>query len=241
MATIRDLLQMSLEELRLAHLGNRISDRIRNHTSQDTIKPLTFLGFYTDCGNYAGSLVMLMLLFPEEFLPGGVSTRSVLPLVDGAGDRADVLRHEGNLVQKSGRGVNNYRTNLLEAMLGQLGDEVRNTQKLWEYVAIRCLEDHDASWSLTQKEFIEKMLASKEQGTACQLRTASFQTCTELNLDLNAYYISVKKIAGCIVAGGDAAAFPDYNSIMYVTGCSKNASRKLWAAIPVLRNKLLDH
>ena len=144
-------------------------------------------------------------------------------------------------MQKSGRGVNNDRTNLLEAILGELGDEVRYTQKLWEYVAIRCLEDHDASWSLTQKEFIVRMLASKEQGTACQLRTASFQTCTELNLDLNAYYLKVEKIAGCIVARGDAAAFPDYHSIISVTGCSKDASRKLWYAITVLRNKLLDN
>ena len=238
MATIRDLLQMSQEELWQAHLGKKISDSIRNHKSQDTIKPLALLGFYTDCGNYAGSLVMFMLLFPEEF---GVSIQSILPLVDGAGDRADVLRHEGNLVQKSGRGVNNYRTNLLEAILGELGDEVRYTQKLWEYVAIRCLEDHDASWSLTQKEFIVRMLASKEQGTACQLRTASFQTCTELNLDLNAYYLKVEKIAGCIVARGDAAAFPDYHSIISVTGCSKDASRKLWYAIRVLRSKLLDN
>ena len=240
MATIRDLLQISLEELRLAHLGNRISDRIRNHTSQDTIKPLTFLGFYTDCGNYAGSLVMLMLLFPEEFLPGGVSTQSILPLVDGAGDRANVLHNEGKFMQKSGRGVNNYRTNLLEAILGELGDEVRYTQKLWEHVAVHCLED-EASWSLTQRRFIERMLASNEQVTACQRKIASFQTCTELDLDLNAYYISVKKIAGCIVAGDDAAAFPDYNSIMCVTGCSKKASRKLWDAIAVLRQKLLDH
>ena len=68
MATIRDLLQMSLEELWQAHLGNSISDRIRNHQSQEGIKPLALIGFYTDCGNYAGSLVMLMLLFSEEFL-----------------------------------------------------------------------------------------------------------------------------------------------------------------------------
>ena len=238
MATIQELLLMSQEELWQAHNGNKISDRIRNHKSQHTIKPLALIGFYTDCGNFAGSLVMLMLLFPEEF---GVSMQSILPLVDGEGDRADVLRYEGNPVQKSGRGANNYRTNLLEALIGQLGDELRNTQKLWEYVAIRCLEDHDASWSLTQKEFIEKMLASKEQGTACQLRTASFQTCTELKLDLNAYYLKVEKIARCIVARGNADAFPDYHSIILETGCSKDASRKLWYAIRVLRRKLLDN
>ena len=238
MATIRDLLQMSQEELWQAHLDKKISDSIRNHKSQDTIKPLALIGFYTDCGNFAGSLVMFMLLFPEEF---GVSIQSILPLVDGAGDRADVLRHEGNLVQKSGRGVNNYRTNLLEALIIELGDQVWYTQKLWECVAVRCVEDFDASWSLTQKGFIVKMLASNEQVTACQRKTASFQTCTELDLDLNAYYISVKKIAACIVARGDASAFPTYYSIMEFTGCSRSASRKLWDAITVLRNKLLHN
>ena len=240
MATLRDLVQMSLEELWQAQLGNRISDQIRNHTNQNAIRPLSRIGFYTDCGNYAGSLVMLMLLFPEDFLHRGEATISALPLVNGAGDRADVLRVEGKWSQRSGIGQNNYRTNLLEAILGELGDEVRYTQKLWECVAARCLED-EASWSLTQKGFIERMLASNEQVTACQRKTASFQTCTELDLDLNAYYISVKKIASCIVDGDDAAAFPDYNSIMCVTGCSKKASRKLWDAIAVLRQKLLDH
>ena len=179
MATLRGLVQMSLQELRQAYVGNRISCQISNHAGAEAIKEVVQDGQqrYDDYGNFAGSLVMLMLLFPEEFLPGGVSTRSVLPLVDGAGDRADVLRCEGKLVQKSGRGVNNYRTNLLEAILGELGDEMRYTQKLWQYVAVRCLED-EASWSLTQGKFIERMLASNEQVTSCQQKTVSFQTCT---------------------------------------------------------------
>ena len=152
----------------------------------------------------------------------------------------DVLRNECKLVQKSGRGLNNYRTNLLKAILGELGEEARYTQMLWQYVAVRCLED-EASWSLTQGKFIERMLASNEQVTSCQEKTASFQLCTELDLDPNHYYLCVKKIADAIVAGGDAAAFPDYNSIMNVIGCSKHKSKTLWPAIPVLHNKLLDH
>ena len=139
MATLRDLVQMSLEELWQAHLGNRISDQIRNHTNQNTIRPLSHIGFYTDCGNYAGSLVMLVLLFPQDFLHQGQSTFSALPLVNGAGDRADVLRFEGKWSQRSGIGQNNYRTNLLEAILGVLGDEAQYTQVLWECVCICCL------------------------------------------------------------------------------------------------------
>ena len=103
MAALRDLVQMSLEELWQAHLGNRISDQIRNHTNQNAIRPLSHIGFYRDCGNYAGSLVMLMLLFPQDFLHQGEATISALPLVNGAGDRADALRVEGARSQRSGR------------------------------------------------------------------------------------------------------------------------------------------
>ena len=36
-----------------------------------------------------------MLPFPEEFLPAEEATISLLPVVNGQGDRGDVLRYEG--------------------------------------------------------------------------------------------------------------------------------------------------
>ena len=155
MATLRDLVQMPLEKLWQAHSGNRIPDHNRNHTSQNAIKALSHLPSYQDYGNYAGSLVMFMLLFPEDYLPQDEATLSALPLVNGAGDRADVLREEGKRSHKSRTGQNNYRTNLLEAIIGALGEEALYTQLLWECVCIRCIED-EAAWNLPQKDFIRK-------------------------------------------------------------------------------------
>ena len=138
MATLRGLVRDSLRELRQAYDGSRISCQISNHAGAEAIKAVVQDGEhrYDDYGNFAGSLVMLMLLFPEEFLPADEVRISLLPVVNGQGDRADVLRNEGPMEQTSGTGQNNYRTNLLESLLGQLGDEARHTQMLWEHVAI---------------------------------------------------------------------------------------------------------
>ena len=129
MATLRGLVQMSLEELWQAHVDNRISSRISHHAGSEAIKAVAHIGEhrYYDYGNFPGSLVMLMLLFPEKFLPANEATISLLPVANGQGDRADVLRNEGPMEQSSGTGQNNYRTNLLEALLDHLGDEAQHT------------------------------------------------------------------------------------------------------------------
>ena len=81
-------------------------------------------------------------------------------MVDGQGDRTEVLRNEGQKDQESGKGQNNYRTNLLEALLDHLGNEAQHTQMLWKHVAIWCEED-EASYDLTQGDFIVKLLSGK--------------------------------------------------------------------------------
>ena len=141
MASLRDLVQMSMEELWQAHDRKQIPSQISNCPSQTAAKALSHEGFYQDYGNYAGSVVMFMLLFPGDFLDPNDASLSVLPLFNGAGDREEVLREEGKRVQKSGTAQNNYRTNLLEAILGALGEKAKYTQLLWECVCIRCIED----------------------------------------------------------------------------------------------------
>ena len=237
MASLQYLLKMALEELWQAHERNQIPSEIRNHPSQDAAKALAFRGFYRDYGNFAGSLVMFMLLFPGDFLNPNEASLSVLPLVNGAGDREEVLREEGKSIQKSGTGQNNNRTNLLEAIIGALGEDAKYTQLLWECVCIRCIEDEE-SWVLPQRDFIRRIIDDYSHVSNGVLQLASLRTCTELNIDPYNYYPLVKKIGEILETGRGATAFLDYSSIMTLTGCSKNASRQLWEAIPVLQDRL---
>ena len=71
MATLQGLVQRSMGELWRAHVDGGISSRISHHAGSEAIKAVVQDGEhrYDDYGNFAGSLVMLMLLFPEEFLP----------------------------------------------------------------------------------------------------------------------------------------------------------------------------
>ena len=98
MASLRDLVQMSMEELWQAHDRKQIPSQISNCPSQTAAKALSHEGFYQDYGNYAGSVVMFMLLFPGDFLDPNDASLSVLPLFNGAGDREEVLREEGKRV-----------------------------------------------------------------------------------------------------------------------------------------------
>ena len=237
MASLRDLVRMSTEELWQAHTRNQIPSQIRNRPSQDAATALSHEGFYHDYGNYAGSLVMFMLLFPGDFLNPNEASLSVLPLVNGAGDREEVLREVGKPIQKSGTGQHNYRTNLLEAIIGALGEDAKYTQLLWECVCIRCIEDEE-SWVLPQRDFIRRIIDDYSHVSNGVLQLASLRTCTELNIDPYNYYPLVKKIGEILETGRGATAFPDYSSIMTLTGCSKNASRQLWEAIPVLQDRL---
>ena len=82
---------MALEEPAICPSQGMIPHSITHHTSVDSVKPLSH-GSYADHGNWSGSLVMLMLLFPEEYGlttdPNGFKLMSCL---NGAGDREQVL------------------------------------------------------------------------------------------------------------------------------------------------------
>ena len=120
MATIEDLVRMSLEELAKADGDGLIPTEIKSHKSVDAVKPWSHLGDDFDQGNFAGSIVMMLLLFPEEYGLGEELAESdtrkkrgnfkLLKCLNGNGDREEPLRREGKMYQKSGKGQNNYRT-----------------------------------------------------------------------------------------------------------------------------------
>ncbi len=227
MATIKELMGMALDELKRAVDLSLISVAIRNHTSDKSVKPLSHKD-YDDYDNFSGSLVMLMLLFPNEFLPPQEQVLfSLLPHVNGAGDRAAVLRYEGMPHQKSGKGQNNYRTNLLEAIIGDIGrNSARYTQLLWMHVKLFCLEDGE-SWHLPQGAFVGRMLRGRI--TSYEIKLLAFNTCKSVDLNLDHYYHFVWKLAEH-VAEGHGDTWQDYWTIQNVTGCCKNSAKSLWPA-----------
>ena len=237
MSTLLDLVQRSLQELRQAYKSNKIPEEIKNHAGADAIKVVVQFGKhgYTDYGNFPGSLVMLMLLFPQNF---GLAkeTDALLPMVDEQDSKAEILQNEGSKKQKSGTGQNNYRTNLLEAILDHLTTEARNTQELWMHVGILCEEDEE-SYTMTQGEFIDKLVSQHGNVSCSKGQIAAFDVCYDLNLSTTTYYKHLKKLAGEILINNEIE-IGDYYKLMELSGCTFNNAKKLWGAIKPLRQKL---
>ena len=91
---------------------------------------------------------MLVLLFPNVFLDGD-DLFSLLPIINGAGDREIVLRSVGQ---------NNYRTNLLESIICDLGNRARYVKLLWKYVNMKIMGYEERMgyglWNITQGDLI---------------------------------------------------------------------------------------
>ena len=105
---IRIALEMAAEELGCWQHG--IDDAVKNHWDPSELKPLARrdeeLIDKWDHGNHSGSIAIMMLL-----------DNGLLDILQYKDEVQEHLRLEGTDHQKSGRGPNNYRTNLLELSL----------------------------------------------------------------------------------------------------------------------------
>ena len=190
MATIQDLAEMALEELAKADRDGLIPNQIKFHRSGDAVKPWSHMGDYDDHGNFCGSLTMFLLLFPSEYGLIEEGNFKLLDCLNGCGDREEPLRFEGKIYQKSGKGQNNYRTNLLEALLAYI--VVPDGMKkylglLWLHVLVSVIEISDAEpscWEWSQERWIKYMLAAKsdQQVTADENKVFAVKTCKHLQL-----------------------------------------------------------
>ena len=167
MATIQDLVRMALEELAMADRRGLIPHEIKFHPSMDSVEDAALVGDYDDYGNFSGSLVMYLLLFPGEF---GIEVDEVgfrlLDCLNGSGDREECLRFEGMITQKSGEGQNNYRTNLLEALICVVpAGKASFLQRVWLHVDLCVLEITaalgDPCWLMRQARWIELVMAER--------------------------------------------------------------------------------
>ena len=116
--TLKQCMRAALDE---AILHRESLQRLLQDTSSTSVKPLSHECAYYDCGNWSGSCLIKVLVFPDEYHLE--TNESLMQIVNPTGDatKRDVLAFWGQLYQTSGKGPHNYRTNILDAMLSKLG------------------------------------------------------------------------------------------------------------------------
>ena len=110
---MEDAVEQAREEIWLYHTMHGFPAMLTHHSSREAPRQLSHEGDYDDRGNFTGSILTYALMFTCE------DEDSILRIFDQTNERADVYAYWGAEGQKSGRGSDNDRTNLLEAILGQ--------------------------------------------------------------------------------------------------------------------------
>eukprot|EP00928_Gymnodinium_smaydae_P075939 TRINITY_DN58964_c0_g1_i1.p1 TRINITY_DN58964_c0_g1~~TRINITY_DN58964_c0_g1_i1.p1 ORF type:complete len:408 (+),score=61.33 TRINITY_DN58964_c0_g1_i1:53-1225(+) len=131
-------------------ISRGLPDWLVNATDKDLKKRAESRGLYDDMMNVPGSCLFLAMLTPEQF---NISAKPLLPLMRNQDD----MIYISTTRCKSGKGVDNRRTNCLEALINELPPE-DNLQKMlqcaWRiaYRAHHLVEDSEADqFVLTQR------------------------------------------------------------------------------------------
>ena len=148
------------------------------------------------------------------------------------------MLNKGKIQQKSGTGRNNYRTNLLEALIGSLEYRVSGLQLLWRHVDLCLVELHsrlgDGIWYSDQDQLIATIVADSTN-TLTFVKQLICQFSIVENLDMTSYYSPLKKLIAHLEGGGIATCYSD---LKIITRCSHNAARRLWPCIAIINSAL---
>ena len=225
--TMLEAFEQAEEEIWNFHNTVGFPAALTHHVSREIPREMSLapgLHDYDDMGNWSGSLLMYFMMFKC----GGDVDDSILRIFDQTGCRADVYRHCGPEIQRSGKGQDNDRTNLLEAILAHMGPEHgRRLQRAWKWVRIYA----NRHPGLTR----ENLLA---------MATTDPSTDIYTDVDEIVDYILDKFGMGSDVDTCDAfkrivpfllsaRAPPSYSEICNMTGCSRKNSKKkklYWSA-----------
>ena len=99
--TLKQCMRAALDE---AILNRESLQRLLQDTSSTSVKPLSHEGAYYDCGNWSGSCLIKVLLFPDEY---HLETHeSLMQIVSPTGDatKRDVLAFLGAVIPNLGKG-----------------------------------------------------------------------------------------------------------------------------------------
>ena len=193
---------------------------------------------------------MLILLFPETYYPkydALLVCPGLMTYLNGAGDREEHLVYISQSRQVSGKGVNNYRTNLLEGLLTELGEYVSALQDLWNAVqAHYCdrqsqrLDDrllNGVDCLDCQVRFIMDFFSEQNVTTSCLLSSqpspcdVAMRLCTEHELDPYYYFEHVRRFAEQLQKMPDMRLPASYFELEQMVACTKKNAKKMWFAI----------
>jgi len=203
--TLQGAFEQVAEEIKLYHQKHGFPIELTHHRGGDAPRFISLQGYYVDRGNWCGSVLMYTLLFDH----------GLISIFDQTGERADVYRYWGPEGQKSGKGPDNARTNLLEAILTVMGNEKsQKTQLAWNLTR-RYADRHP---EMTRQELLESSrhnqstdLYSDDEAIADRM-LAEFQRDYDVDVSVN-----LAKLFQIVRSKNQT---PDYTTICQVTGCS---------------------
>lgn len=205
--TLLEALQQAEQEIRDYHRKYGFPDDLTHHTSRQLPRDLSLQGNYADVGNWCGSIVMHTLLFDH----------GLIHIFDRTSVRAEVYSFWGGPVQRSGKGPDNDRTNLLESILVVMGEEKgARTQAAW-YLMRRYSHRYP---SLTRQQLLiaargdpSRDLYTADDKLADEILSELGRDCDiDVSLNLKRLFQEVRLTLHT----------PDYYTIHRITGCSKN-------------------
>lgn len=209
--TMQDALEQSAEEICRFHHHHGFPHDLTSHTGRDAPRVMSHQGQdYEDLGNWAGSVLMYALLF--EY--------GLLRIFDQTGQRASVYLYWGPERQRSSRGQDNDRTNVLESILSVMGSEHgARTQLAWNFFLRYALRHpHLIRTKLLQQALQDPSMDvySKDDAIAEDImRDFGRGGDVEVSVKLTLLFNFVR----------EHSATPDYAAICAITGCSSKNSK----------------
>ena len=245
--SIAEIRKRALRQLSTSFHEGKVPHEITHHTSADSIKPYAQWSNdnYDDYGNWSGSVTVLMLLFPKDYgLEYYPPDFDLMKNLDGAGDRRDVLRTLGKEKQCSGKGQDNYRTNLMEALIRLLRDEVSYLQLLWQQVDLAICDmrsrlGNDTIMEFSQPKVIRWLLSEQLSDNEKFAKHLAQQATIHADIDLWSYFDYCKKIINYHQDPYNTPLMYHWEMIR-VTGCSVSSARKLWKTIEFIQQKIAE-
>ena len=217
--TLQEAFAQAAEEITQYHLSHGFPVRLTTHTGADVPRRMSNQNHdYVDMGNWTGSVLMYSLLFDHD----------LIRIFDTTGVREAVYRNWGSDRQRSGKGQDNARTNLLEAILTVMGhDNARRTQLAWKLVWRYALRHPH----MKRQQLLEMSKDDKSKDLYGDDDALADKILAEFDRDYDGYVsVNLAKLFPTVRLTGET---PDYSTICELTGCSsKNSTLKnlYWSA-----------
>ena len=190
---------------------------LTHHASGELPRMLSHEENYDDMGNRSGSIVMMFMMFKCE----EDTNDSILRIFDQTECRAAVYKYWGAENQRSGKGPDNSRTNLLEAILSLMGPEHgQRLQRAWKWVYMYSQRHLD----LTREKLLAKAITDPSTDIYTNLDDIAEYIMDELGRkgDVDSYS-AFKCIIPKLLHVHEP---PCYDVICSLTGCSRNNREK---------------